>query len=413
MTRHDGSATSRTASPRVFMMDLWATVPYYTAYLSRALLSVGVNVQVGSITYYLDRECFRGRAVKLDPGCSDVVGRFARLPKVLRRALKLAEGLLNLVALTIRFAVHPPDIVHVQFLPMLRSRVPVDLWFVRFCRGRGARIVLTVHDLLPHDTAERFKDLYAKLYARMDALICHSDHIKARLESEFGIASDKIYAIPHGPFFFDLPVEDSSSTLSQLGIQNGQQMVLWQGIIFPYKGLDLLLNAWREVEQQTSGLTLVALGTGDSALAASLERQAHDLELKNVRFHFRFCSAEELVAAYRAATMVVYPYRAITTSGALATGLALGKPIIASDLPVFRELLTNEQSALLVDPLNPQDLAGAIVALAGDPVRQQRLRSAVLAMRFGAESWRSIARKTDDLYRCLLTASPSAHPQSE
>ena len=38
--------------------------------------------------------------------------------------------------------------------------------------------------------------------------------------------------------------------------------------------------------------------------------------------HFRFISTEELVALYRAADVVVYPYRAITTSGALATGLA-------------------------------------------------------------------------------------------
>ena len=398
MTRHKGSATPSAASPRVFMMDLWATVPYYTAYLSRALLSEGANVQVGSITYYLDRDCFCSRAVKLDPGCVDVVGRFTRLPKVLRRALKLAEGLVNLAALTIRFAVRPPDVIHVQFLPMLRSRFPVDLWFVRFCHWRGARIVLTVHDLLPHDTAERFKELYARLYAQMDALICHSDHIKARLEREFGITSDKIYVIPHGPFFFDLPVEDSSSTLSQLGLQNGQQMVLWQGIIFPYKGLDLLLNAWVKVEQQTPHLALVALGTGDPSLTASLKQQARDLGLKNVHFHLRFCSAEELVAAYRAATMVVYPYRAITTSGALATGLALGKPIIASDLPVFRELLTHDVNALLVDSGDPQELATAILKLSANLELRRALADRVRAMKFGDGTWRSIARDTTNVY---------------
>ena len=78
--------------------------------------------------------------------------------------------------------------------------------------------------------------------------------------------------------------------------------------------------------------------------------------MKRVKLHFRFISTEELVALYRAADVVVYPYRAITTSGALATGLALGKAIVASDLPVFRELLTDRESALLVDP---QDCDGA------------------------------------------------------
>src|SRR5262252_5087136 len=135
------------------MMDLWATVPYYTAYLSKALLAEGADLTVGSITYYLDTKCFSSRGIKLDPGLLDIVGRF-RMPKLPRRLLKLAEAMVNLGALSARFLVSPPEIVHVQYLPMLKWKVPLDLWFLRFCRGRGARIVLTVHDLLPHDTGE-------------------------------------------------------------------------------------------------------------------------------------------------------------------------------------------------------------------------------------------------------------------
>ena len=92
---------------RVFMMDLWATVPYYTAYLSRALLLEGVDVTVGSISYYLDPDCFSSRGIKLDPGLLDVVGKFP-LPRVSRRVLKLLEALVNLSALTVRFLVSPP-----------------------------------------------------------------------------------------------------------------------------------------------------------------------------------------------------------------------------------------------------------------------------------------------------------------
>ncbi|WP_433966268.1 hypothetical protein [Tunturiibacter gelidiferens] len=55
-----------TRRPTVFMMDLWATVPYYTAYLSRALLKKRINLMVGSISYYLDRGCFSNRGVKVD-----------------------------------------------------------------------------------------------------------------------------------------------------------------------------------------------------------------------------------------------------------------------------------------------------------------------------------------------------------
>ena len=94
-----------------------------------------------------------------------------------------------------------------------------------------------------------------------------------------------------------------------------------------------------------------------------------------MQLDLRFLSARELVALYRAADVVVYPYRAITTSGALATGLALGKTIVASDLPVFRELLTHRENALLVNPENSHEFAGALIELAQDEDLRVRLAS--------------------------------------
>ena len=383
------------------MMDLWATVPYYTAYLSRALLQLGVRVQIGSITYYLDRDCFRARGLELDPGCSNVVGGLA-LPRAGRRLFKLLEGALNLLALVLRFAVKPPDVVHVQFLPLLRSRLPLDLWFVRFCRWRGSRLVLTVHDLLPHDTGQKFHSVYRALYAEMDALICHSTHVRDRLIAEFSMPGDAVFVIPHGPFFYDLPLEEDNAWQTSVGISDAQGIVLWQGILFPYKGVDLLLDAWQQVEHQSAGLTLVVLGTGDPALLAGLEEKARTLGLQHVRIEVRVCSARELVAAYRAAAVVVYPYRAITTSGALATGLALGKTIVASNLPVFRELLIDGESALLVDATNPEQLASALVRAAEEPGLRERLGNAVAAMQFGDQSWRDIASATASVYEHVL-----------
>jgi glycosyltransferase involved in cell wall biosynthesis len=388
--------------PKVFMMDLLATVPYYTAYLSRALLSQGIDLQLGSISYYLDRDCFSSRGLKPDPGLFDIAGKF-NLPKAPRRILKLAEAMLNMAALSLRFLFSPPDIVHVQFLPMLRWKAPLDLWFVSFCRSRGSRIVLTVHDILPHDTAETHKNLFQNLYRRTDALICHSESIKARLLSEFEIKAGKISVIPHGPFFYDLPASPTSPSTQDRDLDPHQQTVLWQGIIFPYKGVDLLLNAWQTVEAQAPKAWLVVLGTGAPDLLHELRQQAQRLNLTRVRFDLRFAPTEELVATYRAADIVVYPYRAITTSGALATGLAFGKPIVASNLPVFRELLTNEENALLVDPSDRQELAAAITQLLGSEELRQRFSSAIRAKNFGSQSWVLIAQQTASVYEAVLS----------
>jgi glycosyltransferase involved in cell wall biosynthesis len=386
------------------MMDLWAIVPYYTAYLSKALLQDGVNLTVGSISYYLDQDCFSSRGIKVDPGMLDVVGKF-RLPRLPRRILKLLEAMLNLSALTVRFLISRPDVIHVQYLPMLKWRLPLDLWFLEFCRRRGSKIVLTVHDLLPHDTGEAYKRTFDELYRIVDGIICHSDHVRARLEAEFSVPEAKISVIPHGPFFYDRPASGLDETLRSFELEPDKVLVLWQGIIFPYKGIDLLLRSWQQVEADVADACLVIAGTGAPELLEQIRGQVKDLDLKRVKLHFRFISTEELVTLYRASDVVVYPYRAITTSGALATGLALGKAIIASDLPVFRELLTDRENAFLVDPENSVELAGALTKLIQDRVLREQFARKVREMNFGDQSWLSIAKKTMQTYERVLSHS--------
>jgi glycosyltransferase involved in cell wall biosynthesis len=386
--------------PKIFMMDLWATVPYYTAYLSKALLNKKVNLTVGSISYYLDPTCFSSRGIKLDPGLLNIVGRF-QLPRLPRRVLKLLESILNLSALTARFLVSHPDVIHVQFLPMLTSRLPLDLWFVQLCRRRGSKVVLTVHDLLPHNTGETHRHTYHDLYQMVDRIICHSDTIKQRLCAEYSVREEKISVIPHGPFFYDLAPANPEQALQSFELDPRKLLVLWQGIISPYKGIDLLLDAWQQVETSVGDACLLIAGTGSPELLDQIRGQIGRLRLEHVKLHPRFISTEELVTLYRAADIVVYPYRAITTSGALATGLALGKTIVASNLAVFRELLTDRENALLIDPQSPAELAAAMIELSNNKTLRQHLSENVQQMNFGEESWSSIANKTIECYELL------------
>jgi glycosyltransferase involved in cell wall biosynthesis len=289
---------------------------------------------------------------------------------------------------------------------MLKWRVPLDFWFLGFCRRRGSKIMLTVHDLLPHDTGEAYRKTFDQLYRTVDGIICHSDHVKMRLGLEFSVPEEKVTVIPHGPFFYDLPPTGLKSTLQSFAVEPGEVLVLWQGIIFPYKGIDLLLRAWERAEAQSEDAYLVIAGTGAPEFLDQIRGQVKELGLKRVKLHFRFISTEELVALYRAADVVVYPYRAITTSGALATGLALGKAIVASDLPVFRELLIDGENALLVDPQDTDELGCALIKLIQDSSLREQFAEKVREMNFGDQTWSFIANKTLQAYERVL-ALPS------
>ena len=391
---------ARPGTPRVYMMDLLATVPYYTAYLSRALLDVGANLAVGTITYYLDPKCFSSRGLKTAPGALDLVGRFP-LPRLLRRALKLAETGINLSALAMQFSRSRPDIIHVQYLPMVTWKVPLDLWFLKSCKRLGSKIVLTVHDLLPHDSADEHRAVFQNLYHFVDHLICHSASVQARLIAEFHIDPSRISVIPHGPFFYDLPVQESGPILQKFGVPPAAPLVLWQGLVFPYKGVDLLLDAWQAVEQTNVEAHLVVAGTGDPGLLSALRQQAAALNLKRVHLYQHFITTPELVALYRAAEIIVYPYRAITTSGALATGLAFGKTILATDLPVFKEQLVDGINASLVAP-EKKLLSDALLQLLSDQTLRNSYSAKIQALDFGEASWQDIARQTLAAYNLLL-----------
>lgn len=216
---------------------------------------------------------------------------------------------------------------------------------------------------------------------------------------------EKVSVISHGPLFYDLPACGPDQLPGDFEQKPGTVLVLWQGIIFPYKGVDLLLRAWQRVEADACDCRLAIAGTGTPELLGQIREQVESLGLRRVQLQLRFISARELVALYHAADVVVYPYRTITTSGALATGLALGKTIVASDLPVFRELLTHRENALLIDPEDPAEFANALIKLALDAQLRESLASKVRAMNFGEQSWISIAKKTLQAYESTLLSS--------
>lgn len=397
---------NREATLRVFLFDLLATVPYYGAALAVALERAGASVTFGLTTYWLDPGHFRRRGLRPAPGLLDVTARLPARPALLRRVLKLAEALVNLAALAVRWTFRPPRVVHVQFLALWLHGLSCELWLLAWARRRGARLVYTVHDLLPHDSGERHRARYSRLYRFFDALVCHNETARQRLQREFGIAADRIWLLPHGPLFAELDQLDEAAALARLGYSPGTPLVLWQGIIHPYKGVLFLLDAWAEAAAQRPDARLLIAGVPAAASpghALEIAARIDTLGLNgSVRTDFRYLPEEELQAAYSAARCVVYPYREITTSGALMTGLARAKPIVATRLPAFAEILSHEENALLVPYGDPEALAGALLRLLQDEPLRTRLAAGArrTAEHYG---WDEIARRTLSHYQELLS----------
>jgi glycosyltransferase involved in cell wall biosynthesis len=291
--------------------------------------------------------------------------------------------------------------VHVQWTPLVR-KLPFEIWFLKAVKKQKIKLVYTVHNVLPHDTGKKFAATFQRLYGEMDALICHTDAAKSRLVREFSVDRKRAWVIPHGPLLHDAKTRSAQTSKAELCFPQDETLVLWQGIVRPYKGLDFLLAAWSKIDARSLKARLLIVGTGESGLLKAIKEQIARLDLQeSVRVDFRFVPDEELPKYYQAADVMVYPYREVTTSGALMTALAYRKPIVATNLPAFREVLRDEETALLVEYGDVDALASALGQLIRDPKKRERLASEV-ASSGNFNSWGRIARETRQCYSSVL-----------
>jgi glycosyltransferase involved in cell wall biosynthesis len=370
---------------RIQLVDPSAFTPPYDHALAAALARAGADVELVTSRFqygpvprgegYRVNELFYRRTVER--------GLEARG----RMPLKLAEHVPDMLRYRRHAAV--ADLVHWQWLTVQ----PLDVHLLAPKRPR----VLTAHDVIPREPRPGQVAATRRLVNRMDAVVVHSESGAARLRDELGLAPERIRVIPHGAFDYLTRLPDERPLPPELAAVEGP-VVLFFGLLRPYKGIDVLLEAFREVE----GAELWIVGMPRMPIEPLREAAARCGA--TVRFVPRFVTDPEIPAFFRRADLVVLPYREIDQSGVLYTALAFGKPMVLSDVGGFSELAHDHGAAQLVPPGDPATLAAAINELLSNEAARTRLAEAARAAAAGPYSWDGIAERTMALYRELLGA---------
>jgi glycosyltransferase involved in cell wall biosynthesis len=286
-----------------------------------------------------------------------------------RRHARLAQHVPDM--LRYRRIARRADVVHFQWL----SVQALDAHLL----PRRPR-VLTAHDVLPREPKPSQLAGQRRLYERMDAIVVHSEHGAARLRDELRLDPQKVHVIPHGV------LDNLAGVAPEPLFAKTKPVVLFFGLIRPYKGLDVLLEAWRAARPDAE-LWVVGMPRMDASF----------IHGPGVRTALRFVSGPELAGAFAAADLVVLPYREIDQSGVLFTALAFGKPLLLSAVGGFPEI----EGAELVPPGDAQALATQLTALLADPAKLARMAAASRALAAGPYSWDGIAERTLALYSGL------------
>lgn len=366
---------------RVQLVDPAAYTPPYDHALAGALARAGAKVElvtshfpygpVPRVGGYEVNEVFYRRSSREGIGARR------------RRLLRAAEHVPDMVRY--RGVAEAADLVHYMWLPI----PALDRRLLAPKRPR----LYTMHWRLPK-AGTRIARTLTRLLAEMDAVVVHSEHGARRLQSDFGVPPERLRVIPHGAFDYLTRQEAEAPLPAELREVRGP-VVLAFGLVRPYKGTDVLLEAFRGVE----GAELWVVGMPRMPMDGlrELARRAPG----TVRFVDRFITDPEIPAFMRRADLVVLPYRNIEQSGVLYTALAFGRPMLLSAVGGFPEI-AQQGAARLVPPEDPDALTEALRELLEDRSARDALADAATREAGTTYSWERIGEATVALYRDLI-----------
>jgi len=331
----------------------------YVFGLATELISKGAEVElIGSDD--LDCPEFHGR-----PKFNFINLRGDQSPDVsfIKKTLRVLKYYLRLIRYAARAK---PRIFHILWNNKFQyfDRTLLMLYY----RALGKRIIITIHNV--NDRKRDSNDtLLNRLTLRVQYHLAHhffvhTEKMKRELIEEFGIQDFRIAIIPFG---INNAVPNTSLTAQEarerLGIPANERVILFFGNIAPYKGLEYLVDAFHQIQAGRNDYRLIIAGRpkGPKNYWSGIEETiSENVRSGSVLLRNGYIPDEEIEIFFKAADVLVLPYRYIYQSGVLFLGYSFGLPALSADVGSMKEDIVEGKTGFVFEPENPDDLARAI-----------------------------------------------------
>ena len=276
--------------------------------------------------------------------------------------------------------------------------------------GAGIPVVRTVHHV-DDFTTPALIDCQRQAILEPDIVLVVSQHWRTLLKDEYGVDAGVVYNGVDRLRFGPVDPERRAALRRQVGADD-RFLFLAVGGIEPRKGSVHLLEALGRLKAEVDPSPVLAVVGGHSFQdyreyreAALAGLPALGLELGRDVVLLGTVPDADLPAWYRAADALAFPSIKEGWGLAVLEAMAARLPVVATDIPVFREYLTPGEDALLVPPADPVALAGAMRSLVDDEARRDRLRTAGarVASRF---TWEAAASRHLAVYAGIRLPDP-------
>lgn len=392
---------------KVVIIDPVSSVPYYDYCLYNALKATECDIEFLTCPFTAD-PYFNYTDVDYNSFFFPWTTRFKPKDNTkwyykIYRSLRGLEYIKDIVKLLIFLKIKKPEIVHIQWMEIPR----VDIQLVKILKKMGFKVVFTAHNILPHENGHKYSKIYKKIYSSVNKIIVHSQSDKITLSSCFEIDEKNIRVVPHGNFDIYILNKDLSKkeAREKLGLpKEDVKIVLFFGLIRPYKGLEILLDAWWQITRKDVNFNahLVIAGKKLMSIDNIMAKLNEEGTLSKVTFHNCFIPFDEVQYYFRASDLVVLPYIKTYNSGVIQIAYSFGLPVVASRTGGLPEVVEDDASGFLVEPANSKELATIIVKALTDEKKLFEMGKYAKYLSDSKYSWKQIANQTTKLYRDIF-----------
>ena len=220
-----------------------------------------------------------------------------------------------------------PAIAHFQWI-----RVWVLDWMLIQLLKKciDTKIVFTVHNILPRKRGKNTYSRFKRLYNFADILIAHTETSKLDLETQFMLPANKIVIMPHGLIEMRVAEEkliESEKRINEKYNLRGKTIFGALGVQSPYKGTDILIEAWtgNSVLSQRDDIILLIAGKPSDLIIP-------EILPKNIIVMAELLSNSDFKYLLQRTDVMLLPYRAIEQSGVLLSLIHEMKPYCCTNV---------------------------------------------------------------------------------
>lgn len=227
----------------------------------------------------------------------------------------------------------------------------------RIKRYSNSKIIVNCNNIFPHEKMQFGNSLSRNFFKYVDHFIVMADSVKKDLLSIKPNANYIELMHPVYDVFGKRASKDKAK--NYLGI-NSKRIILFFGLIRDYKGLDLLIQASKDLKNKLKDFKIVVAGECYGSKNQYLDL-AKRLDVEDCfSFNFNFIKNEDVSNYFSAADVVVLPYRSATQSGVVPIAYHFNRPVISTDVGGLKEYIVHKKSGFLCKP-NPASISKAII----------------------------------------------------